>query len=140
MENRWITKVKEKRKEKEKLIVYFLDAGHEIHSSSQYSQQHHTQINAVSALTLVRFLNCLGKAAVGIVYYVDCTVKDELLRRKEAKQTSATNKKMQQKVKKSTKKRAKRKTPDEDDNNQSTTMNDTTATSGNMTVNSIDIG
>ena len=40
---------------------------------------------ANSALMLVRFLNCLGKAAVGIVYYVDCTVKDELLRRKEGK-------------------------------------------------------
>ncbi|CAF3320879.1 unnamed protein product, partial [Rotaria sp. Silwood2] len=42
-------------------------------------------MNANSALLLVRFLNCLEKAAVGIVYYVDCTVKDEFLRRKEAK-------------------------------------------------------
>jgi len=73
---------------------------------------------------LVRFLNCLGKAAVGIVYYVDCTVKDELLRRKEAKQSSTTTKKSQQKSRNSTKKRTKRKTPDEDE----TSINDTNLT------------
>jgi hypothetical protein len=83
---------------------------------------------------LVRFLNCLGKAAVGIVYYVDCTVKDELLRRKEAKQSSGTNKKSQSKPRKSTKKRAKRKTPDEDDENPSTSMNNITTNSSNLTV------
>ena len=86
---------------------------------------------------LVRFLNCLGKAAVGIVYYVDCTVKDELLRRKEAKQSQVTNKKSQPKTKKSTKKRTKRKTPDEDGDEQSTSINDTTSTSSNLTVRSI---
>ena len=83
---------------------------------------------------LVRFLNCLGKAAVGIVYYVDCTVKDELLRRKEAKQSSTANAKSQLKAKKSTKKRAKRKTPDEDDENPSTSINDITTNSSNLTV------
>ena len=80
---------------------------------------------------LVRFLNCLGKAAVGIVYYVDCTVKDELLRRKEAKQSTDKSKKSQPKPRKSTKKRAKRKAPDED---PSTSINDTTTNSANLTV------
>ncbi len=109
-----------------------LDAANE-NSQSQLSQQqhHHSQTNTNSALMLVRFLNCLGKAAVGIVYYVDCTVKDELLRRKEAKQSSGMNKKSQPKPRKSTKKRAKRKTPDEDDENPSTSINDTT---NNLTV------
>jgi hypothetical protein len=93
-------------------------------SQNQLSQQ--SQTNANSALMLVRFLNCLGKAAVGIVYYVDCTVKDELLRRKETKQSSITNKKSQKKPRTSTKKR---KTPDEDPSNS---MNDTT----NLTVKS----
>ncbi|CAF4304848.1 unnamed protein product, partial [Rotaria sordida] len=54
----------------------------------QHQQQHHhhhSQMNTNSAALLVRFLNCLGKAAVGIAYYLDCTVKHELLRRKEAK-------------------------------------------------------
>lgn len=94
------------------------------------SSSHHSQATSNSALMLVRFLNCLGKAAVGIVYYVDCTVKDELLRRKEAKQTSRTNQKSQPKQRKSNKKRAKRKTPDEDEE-----MNETTASS-NLTLNS----
>ncbi len=113
----------------------YSDAGHE-NNQSQLSQQqhHHSQTNANSALMLVRFLNCLGKAAVGIVYYVDCTVKDELLRRKEAKQSSGTNKKSQSKPRKSTKKRAKRKTPDEDDENPSTSMNNITTNSSNLTV------
>ena len=109
------------------------DAGHE-NSQSQFSQQHHqhhSQTNANSALMLVRFLNCLGKAAVGIVYYVDCTVKDELLRRKEARQSSTSNVKSQLKPKKSTKTRTKRKKPDEDDENPS---NDTTTNSSNLTV------
>jgi hypothetical protein len=79
---------------------------------------------------LVRFLNCLGKAAVGIVYYVDCTVKDELLRRKEAKQSSITTKKSQQKPRNSTKKRTKRKTPDEDE----TSINDTNLTVKNKQI------
>ena len=109
------------------------DAGHE-NSQSQFSQQHHqhhSQTNTNSALMLVRFLNCLGKAAVGIVYYVDCTVKDELLRRKEARQSSTSNVKSQLKPKKSTKTRTKRKKPDEDDENPS---NDTTTNSSNLTV------
>ncbi|CAF1343153.1 unnamed protein product [Rotaria sordida] len=68
----------------------FENAGNENNQNqlSQHQQQHHhhhSQMNANSALLLVRFLNCLGKAAVGIAYYVDCTVKDKLLRRKEAK-------------------------------------------------------
>ncbi|CAF3051276.1 unnamed protein product, partial [Rotaria sp. Silwood2] len=54
-------------------------------SHRQQHHHHHSQMNANSALPLVRFLNCLEKAAVGIVYYVDCTVKDELICRKEAK-------------------------------------------------------
>ncbi|CAF1278438.1 unnamed protein product [Adineta steineri] len=116
----------------------FENAGNDS-SQNQLSQQqqhhHHSQTNSNSALMLVRFLNCLGKAAVGIVYYVDCTVKDELFRRKEAKQSSATNKKSQQKPRKSAKKRTKRKTPDEDDENQSTSINDTTTTSSNQTFN-----
>ncbi|CAF1514965.1 unnamed protein product, partial [Rotaria sordida] len=67
----------------------FENAGNENNQNqlSQHQQQHHhhhSQMNANSALLLVRFLNGLGKAAVGIAYYVDCTVKDEL-RRKEAK-------------------------------------------------------
>jgi hypothetical protein len=99
------------------------------------SQQQQTQSNTSSALILVRFLNCLGKAAVGIVYYVDCTVKDELFRRKDARQSLATNKKVQQKTTKSTKKRTKRKTPDEDDDNQTSSINDMTSASSNMTVN-----
>ncbi|CAF4028298.1 unnamed protein product, partial [Rotaria sordida] len=105
---------------------------------SQHQQQyhhHHSQMNANSELLLVRFLNCLGKAAVGIVYYVDCTVKDELLRRKEAKQSAAANKKLQEKTRNS-KKRTKRKTPEEDDENQSTSTNDTTNSSSNRTLNS----
>ncbi|CAF0813553.1 unnamed protein product [Adineta steineri] len=116
----------------------FENAGNDS-SQNQLSQQqqhhHHSQTNSNSALMLVRFLNCLGKAAVGIVYYVDCTVKDELFRRKEAKQSAATNKKSQQKPRKSAKKRTKRKTPDEDDENQSTSINDTTTTSSNQTFN-----
>ncbi|CAF0761874.1 unnamed protein product [Rotaria sp. Silwood1] len=118
----------------------FENAGTES-NQNQLSQQHHhhhhhhTQTNANSALLLVRFLNCLGKAAVGIVYYVDCTVKDELLRRKEAKQSAAVNKKLQKKTRNS-KKRTKRKTPDEDDENQSTSMNDTTNSASNRTLNS----
>ncbi|CAF4163706.1 unnamed protein product, partial [Rotaria sordida] len=67
----------------------FENAGNENNQNQLSHQQqhhhHHSQMNANSALLLVRFLNCLEKAAVGIVYYVDCTVKDELLRRKEAK-------------------------------------------------------
>ncbi len=116
----------------ESIESIYSDAGYE-NSQSQLSQQqhHHSQTNANSALMLMRFLNCLGKAAVGIVYYVDCTVKDELLRRKEAKQSSETNKKSQSKPRKSTKKR---KTPDEDDENPSTSMNDTTTNSSNLTV------
>ncbi|CAM4768442.1 unnamed protein product [Rotaria magnacalcarata] len=118
----------------------FENAGTES-SQSQISQQHHhhhnhSQTNANSALLLVRFLNCLGKAAVGIIYYVDCTVKDELLRRKEAKQSAAVNKKSEQKPRKSGKKRTKRKTPDEDDENQSTSMNETTNSGSNRTLNS----
>ncbi|CAF1564188.1 unnamed protein product, partial [Rotaria sp. Silwood1] len=54
-------------------------------SHQHQHHHHHSQMNANSALLLVRFLKCLEKAAVGIVYYVDCTVKHELLRRKEAK-------------------------------------------------------
>ncbi|CAF3988780.1 unnamed protein product [Rotaria sp. Silwood1] len=54
-------------------------------SHQQQDHHHHSQMNTNSVLLLARFLNCLEKAAVGIVYYVDCTVKDELLRRKEAK-------------------------------------------------------
>jgi hypothetical protein len=42
---------------------------------------------------LVCCLNCLGKSAIGIVYYADCTVKDERFRRKEAKQSLSANKK-----------------------------------------------
>ncbi|CAF1328694.1 unnamed protein product, partial [Adineta ricciae] len=103
-------------------------------SQQQQSQHHHIQNNSNSALLLVRFLNCLGKAAVGIVYYVDCTVKDELFRRKEAKQSTVSSKKSQPKQRKSAKKRTKRKTPDEDDENSS--INDTTATSSNLTLNS----
>ena len=103
-------------------------------AGNQQLSQHHSQTNTNSALMLVRFLNCLGKAAVGIVYYVDCTVKDELLRRKEAKQSAGTNKKSQQKPRKSTKKRTKRKTPDEDDENPSTSSNDTSNNSSNLTV------
>ena len=115
-----------------------LDAGHES-QTNELTQHHqgHSQTNSASALMLVRFLNCLGKAAVGIVYYVDCTVKDELLRRKEAKQSQVTSKKVQQKTKKSTNKRTKRKTPDEDGEEQSTSINDTTSTSSNLTVRSI---
>lgn len=112
-----------------------LDAGHEINPSQMSQQHHHSQSNSNSALMLVRFLNCLGKSAVGIVYYVDCTVKDELLRRKEAKQTSAANRKQHQTAKKATKKRTKRKTLDEDDDNPSTSIHDTTSTSSNLTVN-----
>ncbi|CAF4224846.1 unnamed protein product [Rotaria sp. Silwood2] len=69
----------------------FENAGNENNQNQlSYQQQHHhhhhhSQMNANSALLLVRFLNCLEKAAVGIVYYVDCMVKDEFLRRKEAK-------------------------------------------------------
>ncbi|CAF1330307.1 unnamed protein product, partial [Adineta ricciae] len=103
-------------------------------SQQQQSQHHHSQNNSNSALLLVRFLNCLGKAAVGIVYYVDCTVKDELFRRKEAKQSTVASKKSQPKQRKSAKKRTKRKTPDEDDENSS--INDTTASSSNLTLNS----
>ncbi|CAF0895400.1 unnamed protein product [Rotaria sordida] len=117
----------------------FENAGNESNQNQLSQQQqhhhHHSQMNANSALLLVRFLNCLGKAAVGIVYYVDCTVKDELLRRKEAKQSAAVNKKLQKKTRNS-KKRTKRKTPDEDDENQSTSMNDTTNSSSNRTLNS----
>ena len=76
-------------------------------------------------MLLVRFLNCLGKAAVGIIYYVDCTVKDELFRRKEAKQLAIVDKKLQQKT---SRKRTKRKTPDEDVS--TSTMNN----SSNLTV------
>ncbi|UJR35385.1 hypothetical protein I4U23_028142 [Adineta vaga] len=122
----------------------FENAGYDS-SQNQLSQQqqsqnpsfhHHTQTNSNSALMLVRFLNCLGKAAVGIVYYVDCTVKDELFRRKEAKQTRVTDKKSQQKPRKSVKKRTKRKTPDEDDENPSTSINESTTSSSNLTLNS----
>ncbi|CAF3984437.1 unnamed protein product, partial [Rotaria sordida] len=114
----------------------FENAGNE-NNQNQLSQQHHhhhSQINANSTILLVRFLNCLGKAAVGIVYYVDCTVKDEL-RRKEAKQSAAVNKKLQKKTRNS-KKRTKRKTPDEDDENESTSMNETTNSSSNRALNS----
>ncbi len=109
--------------------MIYIDAGHDNQLSQQ---QHQSQMNTNSALMLVRFLNCLGKAAVGIIYYVDCTVKDELLRRKEAKQTSGINKKSQLKPQKSTKKRTKRKTPDED---PSASINDTTTNSSDLTVN-----
>ncbi|CAF4237666.1 unnamed protein product, partial [Rotaria sordida] len=65
------------------------DAGNQNNQNQlpQHQQQHHhhhSQMNTNPAALLVRFLNCLGKAAVGIAYYLDCTVKDEL-RRKEAK-------------------------------------------------------
>ncbi|CAF2585971.1 unnamed protein product [Rotaria sp. Silwood2] len=76
------------------------------------------------------------RSAVGIVYYVDYTIKNELLRRREAKQLLSDNKKLQQKTKKSNKKRTKRKTSDEDDENQSTSINDTTNNSLNLTLNS----
>lgn len=105
--------------------------------STQQHHHHHSQSNANSALLLVRFLNCLGKAAVGIVYYVDCTVKDELLRRKEAKQSTAINKKLQKKTRKSEKKRAKRKTPDEDDENPSISMNETNRTLNSTTAETV---
>jgi hypothetical protein len=96
--------------------MIYLDAGNENSQNQLFQQHHHSQTNANSALMLVRFLNCLGKAAVGIVYYVDCTVKDELIRRKEAKQSSITNKKTRNPTKK-------RKTPDDD---SSLSINDTT--------------
>jgi hypothetical protein len=120
----------------ELIELIYLDAGNENNQSqlSQQTQHHHCQTNSNSALMLVRFLNCLGKAAVGIVYYVDCTVKDELLRRKEAKQSLGMNKKSHPKSRKSTKKRAKRNTPDEDDENPSTSINDITNNSSNLTV------
>lgn len=113
------SKTKKRRKIFKIVRFSFLDA-----TPNEFSQH-----NGNSALMLVRFLNCLGKAAVGIVYYVDCTVKDELLRRKEAKQTNASNKKLEKQTKKTTKRRTKRKTPDEDEENPS----DTTTTS-NLTV------
>ncbi|CAF1180950.1 unnamed protein product [Rotaria sordida] len=84
--------------------------------------QHHSQTNENSALI-----------SVEIVYYVDCTIKDELLRRKEAKQSLSDNKKLQQKTNKSNKKRTKCKTLDEDDENQSTSINDTINNSLNLT-------
>ncbi|CAF3928096.1 unnamed protein product [Rotaria sordida] len=84
--------------------------------------QHHSQTNENSALI-----------SVEIVYYVDCTIKDELLRRKEAKQSFSDNKKLQQKTNKSNKKRTKCKTLDEDDENQSTSINDTINNSLNLT-------
>ncbi|CAF1202124.1 unnamed protein product, partial [Didymodactylos carnosus] len=90
----------------------------------QSNPSQRTILTDISSLILTRFFNCLGKVAIGILYYIDCTMKEELLRRKDLKESGKTNEKQkQQSIKTKTKRGKNKRTRDMDGDEAS--MNET---------------